>query len=91
MTALPDLGTAVLAALAGAAFGLLYFRGLRLNARLWLAGRGLALPLVLHLARLAAAVALFVGAALAGAPALFGALAGFLAARAVLVRPEAPS
>lgn len=79
---------AALAAAVGFVCGLGYFHALRLNARLWLAGRGVAAPLLLHAGRLLLAGGLFVLAAQAGAAALLGGFAGFLAARRLVVRPE---
>jgi F1F0 ATPase subunit 2 len=77
----------VLFAALGAAVGTLYFRALRLNARLYLAGTGIWRPIALHLLRLLGAVAGFVAIAPSGGGALLSALAGFLLARALVVRP----
>jgi len=78
----------IIAALLGAALGFAYFRALRLNARLYVIGGPLWRPVVLHLARIAGVVSAFVLIAPFGVGALLGALAGFVAARFVLVRPE---
>ncbi|ACI97808.1 ATP synthase subunit I [Rhodospirillum centenum] len=84
---MPTALAALAALAAGLAGGVIYFRALRLNARLWLAGRGVALPLLLHAGRLLLAGGLFVLAAQAGAAALLAGFAGFLAARRLTVRP----
>jgi hypothetical protein len=79
---------AVIGALAGAALGAAFFRGLAATARLYLDG-DLRRALPLHLARVGGAAAAFTLAAwLGGAAALLGMLAGFQAARTALVRPE---
>jgi F1F0 ATPase subunit 2 len=78
----------VMAALLGAALGFAYFNALRLNARLYLAEGPLWQPVVLHLLRIVGVVSAFVLIAPYGAGALLGALAGFVAMRFVLVRPE---
>ncbi|HYH20958.1 MAG TPA: ATP synthase subunit I [Azospirillum sp.] len=79
---------AVIGALAGAVLGAAFFRGLAATARLYADGEvKRALPL--HLARVGGAAAAFTLAAwLGGAAALLSMLAGFQAARMVLVRPE---
>ncbi|MFC7333117.1 ATP synthase subunit I [Rhodocista pekingensis] len=84
---MPTALMALAALAAGLAGGIVYFRALRLNARLWLAGRGVVLPLLLHAGRLLLAGGLFVLAAQAGAAALLAGFAGFLAARRLTVRP----
>ncbi|HEY0837282.1 MAG TPA: ATP synthase subunit I [Azospirillum sp.] len=82
------LTDAIAGALAGAALGTVFFRGLAATARLYLDG-DLKRALPLHLARFGGAGAAFTLAAwLGGAAALLGMLAGFQAARMVLVRPE---
>lgn len=79
---------AVIGALAGAALGAAFFRGLAATARLYLDG-DLRRALPLHLVRVGGAAAAFTLAAwLGGAAALLGMLAGFQATRMVLVRPE---
>lgn len=84
---LAGLGTVAAFAAIGAAFGLAYFAALRVNARLYLAGTGLGPPFALHVARLAAAALLFWVSARQGAAPLLAALAGFLVARLIAVRP----
>jgi hypothetical protein len=76
------------AAIPGAVLGFVYFRALRLNVQLYVNGGALWLPLALHVGRIAAAVLVFGLLTPFGAGALLGALAGFMAARLVLVRPE---
>ena len=78
----------IVTALLGAALGFAYFRALRLNARLYVAGGPLWRPVALHLVRIVGVVSTFVLISLHGAGALLGALAGFLAARLIVVRPE---
>lgn len=76
---------AVILAMTGFAFGLLYFAALRRTATLFTAGRRF-LPLALTLGRIAAAV-IFLGlAAKLGAVALLAAFIGFLLARTVALR-----
>lgn len=78
----------VLALAAGLLFGLVYFRLLRINTRLWLDGPGPLAALLLHLARVAAAGALFLGAATQGAAPLLACFAGFMAARLIATRAD---
>ena len=82
-----DLAPIVTAPL-GAALGFAYFHALRLNARLYVTGGPLWRPVVLHLVRIVGVVLSFVLIAPFGAGALLGALAGFVAARLIVVRPE---
>lgn len=78
------VGVAVAVA-AGFALGLAYFAALRANVRLYADGRPAA-ALAVHAARTAVVVAAAVAAARAGAVPLLAALAGFVAARTVVVR-----
>jgi F1F0 ATPase subunit 2 len=78
----------IVTALLGAALGFAYFRALRLSARLYVAGGPMWRPVVLHVVRIVGVVAAFVLIAPHGAGALLGALAGFVAARFVVVRHE---
>lgn len=78
----------IVTALLGAALGFAYFHALRLNAQLYVCGGKLWRPVVLHLARIVGVVLAFVLIAPFGAAALLGALAGFVAARFIVVRPE---
>lgn len=79
---------AVAGALAGGLLGTVFFRSLAGTARLYLTG-GVRGAMALHLLRLGGAVAVFTLTALfAGAATLLGLLAGFQAARAVVLRRE---
>jgi hypothetical protein len=78
----------ILMAVAGLAFGLVYFATLKRSVMLFAAGRGWLGPLALTLGRIGAAVAfLFVAAKLGAAP-LLAAFIGFLMARALALRAE---
>jgi F1F0 ATPase subunit 2 len=79
--------SALLGLLAGAALGVLFFRSLAVTVDRCLDG-GIRRVLPLYALRVAGAVAAFTLAALAGAAALLGMLAGFHAARVVIVRRE---
>lgn len=80
------LPSAAAALLAGLLFGLVYFAMLGRSVALFLHGAGALLAVGMTLMRLAAAAAAFALAARFGAPALLGALLGFLAARFVALR-----
>ncbi|HTZ78815.1 MAG TPA: ATP synthase subunit I [Stellaceae bacterium] len=84
-TLLPLGGYAVL----GVAMGALHLGLLRLNTDLYLGDRGWWQPVALHFARMAAVVVGFVAVATGGAGAVLAAFAGFLLARALLIRPLA--
>lgn len=73
-------------ALAGLAFGLLYFRALRRTVDRLAGHRGWAGAVGLTLARLAGAVILLTLAARLGAMPLLGAFLGFLMARMIALR-----
>jgi F1F0 ATPase subunit 2 len=70
----------------GLGLGAVYFGGLLWNVRLFLAGRGAALPIALLTLRLALAAGALWLAARHGAPALLSAFAGFLVMRAILTQ-----
>lgn len=70
----------------GLAFGLIYFATLRWTTEALGTGKGRQRAIVLSVGRVAAAVALFAGAVQLGAAALLATFAGFLLARAVMVR-----
>ena len=72
--------------LLGVLLGAGYFTALRQNVERYLAGAPLGPSLALHLGRLLLVGLAFALIARAGAPALLGALAGFLLARAFAVR-----
>lgn len=77
---------AFLALLAGAGGGLVFFRLLALNTRLYAAGKA-GQATSLHLGRLAVTALLFIATArLGGALPLIALLAGFLAVRPLLMR-----
>lgn len=84
---IPTILSALLGLLAGAALGVLFFRSLAVTVNRCLDG-GARQVLPLYALRLVGAVAAFTLAALAGAAALLGMLAGFHAARVVIVRRE---
>lgn len=73
-------------ALAGVAFGIVYFAALRRSVSLYCAGRGRLGPLALTLGRLAAAALLLGLAAGLGALPLLASLLGFLVTRVVALR-----
>lgn len=77
----------VLALVAGFGSGLLFFRSLELNARLWLSGAKPWLPLLLHVGRLAALAGLLLLAVRFGALPLLASFAGLLLARHLVTRP----
>jgi hypothetical protein len=80
--------TALLLAMgvAGLGFGLIYFATLRRTAEALGAGRRRRWAVILSVGRALAAVAVFTGAAHVGAAPLLVTFAGFLLARAVVVR-----
>lgn len=80
-----NAGQGALWLLAGATLGLMFFRLLALNCRLYADG-GALLAMGLHIGRLAVTVLLLVLAAKQGAVPLMALLAGFLAVRPLLVR-----
>ncbi len=80
----PALVIALFGAL-GLALGLAHFHGLRRDTRRYLARRVFAVPVPLHLGRILATTAALVFLARSGGVALVSALAGFLAARFVVV------
>jgi N-ATPase, AtpR subunit len=78
----------ILMAVAGLAFGVVYFASLKRSVTLFVGGRGWLGPLALILGRIGAAVAfLFIAAKLGAAP-LPVAFIGFLMARALALRAE---
>ncbi len=77
----------ILAPFAGMLTGLLYFRLLGRAVERWVAGDGAAVQLVLLVVRLGLAAIAFGLLVQAGALALLLALAGFLLARHLLLRP----
>jgi hypothetical protein len=78
----------ILMAVAGLAFGFIYFASLKRSVTLFVGGKGWLGPLVLTLGRIGAAVAfLFVAAKLGAAP-LLASFIGFLMARALALRAE---
>lgn len=83
----PGAVTGLLAVPAGALLGVLFFRLLALNTRLYAQGR-LAPAAGLHLLRVGGAGALFVLAATQGAWPVLGLLGGFLIARPFMLRRE---
>lgn len=83
----PDLALRLAAGfVAGALAGLVYFRALWWNVRLFLAAGPAAWAVALLAARLAVVVGLLLVAALHGAPTLLATAAGVLAARAGALR-----
>ena len=86
LTINPDL--TILMAVAGLAFGWVYFASLKRSVTQFVRGKGWVGPLVLTLGRIGAAVGfLFIAAKLGAAP-LLGAFTGFLMARALALRAE---
>jgi hypothetical protein len=79
---------AVTMAVAGLAFGMVYFEALRRTVDLLAARRGLLEPLTLTLGRIGAALILLALAANLGAPALLAAFGGFLLARMAALRRD---
>lgn len=77
---------ASIAALAGLAFGLVYFRALRRTVALFAGGRGWLGPVALTLARIAGAVVLLTFMARLGAMPLLAGFLGFLLARMIALR-----
>lgn len=73
-------------AFAGVAFGLLYFAALRRTVAHLAARSGWATPLLFTVARIGAALIFLTLAATLGAAPLLAAFAGFLVARALVVR-----
>ncbi len=71
---------------AGTALGLLYFRGLRWNARLFAGGASLGLTIGLGIARFACLAAILMLASRAGAMPLLVVVLGVLAGRAAIMR-----
>ncbi len=89
MTPVPLIPEPVLLAamaLAGIAFGLIYFAAVQRTAILFAAGRGWLAPVALTIARIALAAAFLAFAARLGAAPLLAAFAGFMLARAVALR-----
>ena len=83
-----DPARTVLMAVAGLAFGLVYFASLKRSVSLLVSDKGWLGPLALTLGRIGAAVGfLFVAAKLGAAP-LLAAFIGFLMARALALRAE---
>jgi len=78
----------LLMAIAGLAFGFVYFASLKRSVSLFVGGKGWFGPLVLTLGRIGAAVAFLFVAAKLGAAALLAAFVGFLMARALALRAE---
>lgn len=74
------------AAVAGLAFGLVYFRALRRTTDLLAGGGGWRGPIALTLIRIVGAVILFAMVARLGALPLLGAFIGLLAARTIALR-----
>lgn len=86
MVATPQVATILAMALAGLAFGLVYFAALRRTITLFSTGRGWLAPVALTLGRLAAMAVLLALAARLGAAPLLAAFAGVLAARFIALR-----
>jgi hypothetical protein len=86
MAATPQVATTLAMALAGLAFGLVYFATLRRTIALFSAGRGWLAPAALTVGRLAAMAALLALAARLGAAPLLAAFGGVLAARFIALR-----
>lgn len=80
------LGAGAPFVLLGGVLGAGYFSALRLNVEHYLSGRSLRPAVALHLGRLLLAAVGFTLIAQAGAPALLGALLGFLVARSLVLR-----
>ena len=80
----PEL--AAIMAVAGLAFGAIYFAALKRGVTLFVSGRGWRAPLALMLLRLGAAILFLVLAAKLGAAPLLAAFLGLLAARVLAVR-----
>ncbi len=73
-------------AVAGTAFGLVYFAALRKTSVLLATGSGWTVPLAFTASRIGGAILFFALAARLGALPLIGTFAGFLAARAGAIR-----
>ena len=73
-------------AVAGLAFGFVYFASLKRSVSLLVSGKGWLGPLALTLGRIGAAVGFLFVAAKFGAAPLFAAFIGFLMARALALR-----
>jgi len=69
----------------GFGLGILYFRNLRENARLWVEGEGRLRPALLHVARLLLAALVFALIARAGAAPLLASFFGFVLSRPAYV------
>lgn len=82
----PEL--ALLMALAGLAFGLVYFASLKRSVTLFVVGKDWLGPLALTLGRIGVAVTLLYVAARLGAVSLLAVFIGFLMARALALRAE---
>jgi len=83
-----DPGLTILMAVAGLAFGWVYFASLRRSVSMFVGGKGWLGPVFLTFGRIGAAVGfLFVAAKLGAAP-LLAAFIGFLMARALALRAE---
>lgn len=83
-----DPGLTILMALAGLAFGLVYFATLKRSVTLFVEGKSWLRLLALTLGRIGAAVAFLYVAAKLGAAPLLAAFIGFLMARALALRAE---
>ena len=82
----PELTIAM--AVAGLAFGWVYFASLKHSVALFVGGKGWLGPLALTLGRIGAAGAFLLVAAKLGAAPLLAAFIGFLMARALALRAE---
>ena len=78
----------ILMAVAGIAFGLIYFAAINRSVAQLVGGRGWFGPLALTLGRIAAAIAFFYVAVKLGAAPLLASFVGFLIARALALRVE---
>lgn len=78
----------IVAAIAGFSFGVAFFCALSANAVWYLEGGHAGRAVMLHMARLTGAGALFFVSAQFGAGPLLAALVGFLIARAVMIRKK---
>ena len=76
----------LLMAVAGLAFGFVYFASLKRSVSLFVGGKGWLGPLALTLGRIGAAAALLFVAAQLGAAPLLASFIGFLMARALALR-----
>jgi hypothetical protein len=83
---LPTVGIAAASVFAGVLFGLLYFAGLRRAVECYVGSGNAGRALAFTLARIGGVVAFLTIAAWLGALPLLAAFAGFLAARAIVLR-----